>query len=316
MPMNHGLQSTLMLIVGLGVGAMGAVMMRGSLAGPEGSAEERVLVLESELKKAGNRIAALEAGGGGAHGGRTAREGFSDLAKRLQAGEKVTTDDVLAATQPLIRDLSPIFERMHAKQIRDQADAMSGEFARRYDLTDEQREGLKKWFSQQAEGQAREWANLVSREGTTMQDLAEAARAARVDEGLDGYMEGVLAGEKLETFRAERLAEKAGRVQQEADRAVSRVEDLVALDDAQRDQLFGAMARASQDYDPRMNFEGSAGVIEVGEPMARDAALREVLRDDQWQALEDHRAAMREQEAARLGEMGLSLPDNWDPIEW
>ena len=313
--MNAGMKSILPLAVGLGVGVMGASLFRGSLTGPEGSAEERVLVLESELKKAENRIAALEAGGGKGNE-RTAKEGFSDLARRLQAGEKVTPDDVLRATQPLIRDLSPIFERMHAKEIRDQADALSGELARRYDLTADQRESLKRWFAQQAEGQAREWANLVSREGTTLEDLAEAARSARVDDGLDAYMEGVLSGDKLATFQAERLAERAGRVQQEADRVVSRVESIVELDDSQRDQLFGAMARSSRDYDPQMSFEGAGGAIEVGGPTTRDEALRAVLRDDQWQAYEPHRAALREQEAARLGELGLSLPDDWEPMEW
>jgi len=313
--MNAGMKSILPLAVGLGVGVMGASLFRGSLTGPAGSAEERVLVLESELKKAENRIAALEVGGGKGSD-RTAKEGFSDLARRLQAGEKVTPDDVLKATQPLIRDLSPIFERMHAREIRDQADALSGELARRYDLTADQREGLKRWFAQQAEGQAREWANLVSREGTTLQDLADAAGDARVDDGLDAYMEGVLTGDKLETFRAERLAERAGRVQQEADRVVSRVESIVELDDSQRDQLFGAMARSSRDYDPQMSFEGAGGAIEVGGATTRDEAVREVLRDGQWQAYEQHRAALREQEAARLGELGLSLPDDWDPMEW
>jgi hypothetical protein len=65
-----------------------------------------------------------------------------------------------------------------------------------------------------------------------------------------------------------------------------------------------------------MSFEGAGGAIEVGGPTTRDEALRAVLRDDQWQAYEQHRAALREQEAARLGELGLSLPDDWEPMEW
>ena len=44
-----------------------------------------------------------------------------------------------------------------------------------------------------------------------------AARDMRPDDGLDEFMPHLLSGDKLASFQTERMAERAGRVQNEAD---------------------------------------------------------------------------------------------------
>ena len=51
------------LVIGLIVGVAGAILFLQSMPPKEGSAEERADKLEVELKRANNRVAALEGGG-------------------------------------------------------------------------------------------------------------------------------------------------------------------------------------------------------------------------------------------------------------
>ena len=67
-----------------------------------------------------------------------------------------------------------------------------------------------------------------------------------------------------------------------ADGKTQRLDRIVGLDDSQRDQVFGIMARGSSDYDPTMMLEGAAGGNIAASPAGtgRDAVLS-VLRPDQ-----------------------------------
>ena len=124
-----------------------------------------------------------------------------------------------------------------------------------------------------------------------------------------------LSGDKLTQFKTERMAERAERVQQDADRQVQRLDGIVKLDDEQRDQVFGIMARNSRDYDPEMQLEGIGGQIGSTPNGDRQQAMLSVLRPEQRQAYEDERVRRRQKAEEDLQEMGLSLPKNWDPIE-
>lgn len=125
------------LLIGLVVGGVGAVMFQQSLPGAEGSAEERVIRLERDLKRAQNQIAALEAADPGAkrRSGRTLADGARGIAEAFKEGRPVTPDDIFRATQPIFRDLAPIFDRMRVVQQRGEIDRMTGELSRKYDLT-------------------------------------------------------------------------------------------------------------------------------------------------------------------------------------
>ena len=194
-------------------------------------------------------------------------------------------------------------------------ESKTGELARKYNLTDSQQEALKGWFEQKAEDDAKAWSALMANESTTFEDMARASHDVRPDEGLDAFMATQLSGDKLTQFKTERMAERAERVQQDADRQVQRLDGIVKLDDEQRDQVFGIMARNSRDYDPAMQLEGIGGQIGTTPNGDRQQAMLSVLRPEQRQAYEEERVRRRQKAEEDLQAMGLSLPPNWDPIE-
>ena len=120
----------------IGVAGQRLLFMQ-SMPPKEGSAGgTRPRKLEVDLKNANNRVAALEAADphGRRRPGRTLADGARDIVQDLSDGKPVTPDDILRATQPLIRDLSPLFERMRAKQIERMSNSKMGELARKYSL--------------------------------------------------------------------------------------------------------------------------------------------------------------------------------------
>lgn len=310
------------LVIGLAIGIAGAVLFLQSMPPKEGSAEERVDKLEAELKKANNRVAALE--GADPHGrrrpGRTTADGIRNIAEDLRDGKPVTPDDVLHAMQPTIRNLAPLFDRMRAKELQRQSDSKAGELARKYSLTPAQQESLKQWLDQKAVDDAKRYTDLVSQEGTKLEDLAKAANDVRVDDGLDQYMEGTLRGEKLAAFKSDRMLERVDRVQQEADMKVTRLDSIVGLDDTQRGQVFGVMARGAHDFDPAMQFEGlGTDTAALPSGQSKQDAILAVLRPEQRQAYQDAQAKRREDARKDMEAIGLTLPDDSkmsDPLDF
>lgn len=302
------------LAIGLAVGGFGAILFRESLPGAAGSPEEQVRKLEAELKKAQNRIVTLQ-GSGRPKSGRTFADGARGIVEDIRAGRPVSPEDLFRASQPLLRDLSPIFDRIRIRQEKRNIDSRTGELTRKYDLTPEQEDQLKKWFEKKVEDDAKEFSELVANDRTTLEDLMKASQDDRWDKGLDEFMPSILGGEKLSEFQGDRMTEKVERVQQEADMRVQRVDSIVNLDHAQREQVFGIMARGSEDYDPAMVLEGASGDIGTTQGGDRNQAMLSVLRPDQRTAWETEREHRRQETWKEMSEMGLSMPPNWDPLE-
>jgi hypothetical protein len=192
---------------------------------------------------------------------------------------------------------------------------MTGELARKYSLSPENQEKLKKWFEWKMNEEAKRWTDLVSMDGVRVQDLMRASREARPDEGLELFMAGVLNPEQLSAFKTERLNERAQRVQQEADMKVQRLNSIVKLDDAQRDQVFGIMARGSKHYDPAMVLEGVTGEIGATPGGDRQAAMLAVLRPDQRAAYDAEQKRRRDAAAKDMEAIGLHLPADWQMLD-
>lgn len=313
------MRSLIALAIGLVVGVVGGILFFQSLPPQEGTAEERVGKLEVELKRANNQLAALQ--GGNSDGRRRPGRGLGDsvrgVAENIRDGKSVTPDDVFRATQPLIRDLAPLFDRLRVRELQRQSDAKAGEIARKYSLNPAQQESLKKWFDQNAAEEAKRYTAFISQDGTRLEDLAKASNDIRMDEGLDQYMESTLQGEKLTAFKSDRLVEKVKNVQREADMKVTRLDDIVGLDDVQRGQVFAMMARGAVDFDPAMQFEGlgvDTGALSSGKN-TQDAVLG-VLRPEQRQAYEEDRIQKRLAAQQELEAIGLTLPADFDSSDF
>ncbi len=297
-----------------------------SMPGAEGTPQERANKLEIELKRARSRIAALEAedssGRSTADGQsqrgrprRTLADGARTIAEDLREGRPVTPEDIFRASKPLLRDLAPLLDRLRVRKQHEVIDTLAGELSRQYDLTPAQQASLKQWFEDRSKQEAKRWTDLVAHDHTRLEDLMRASRDVRPDEGLATFMEGMLTGDKLATFKTDRMASRAERVQQEADMKVQRLDSIVGLDDAQRDQVFGAVARTSRDYDPAMRLEGVGVENGTAQGLSRQDAMLAVLRPEQRAAYEAERQRRREQAARDLEAIGLSLPDDWEMLD-
>ena len=306
-----------LLLIGLAVGGLGATLFRESLPGSEGSPEERANKLEAELKQARNRVAAFEAEAGpsGPDRKRTLADGARGIAEKIRAGHAVNPDDIFRASQPLMRDLAPLFDRMRMKDERRMIDSKAGELARKYDLSPQNQAALRQWFEEKSRAEAKRWTELIGRDGTRIEDIMRASRDVRPDEGLEKFMEGVLPPEKLAGFKAERMTERAGRIQSESDMMVQRLDSIVKLDEAQKDQVFGVVARSSKDYDPAMVLEGVTSGIGATPGGNRQEAMLSILTPDQRAAYEVERHRRYESAAEDMRAIGLTLPANWDMLE-
>ena len=314
---TQSLRTALPLVIGLAVGGLGVGLFQHSRPGEEGSPEKQIQHLESELQQARTRIAALEETRPRAarSPAQTAYDRGREIAQRLREGRTVSSDDLFRAAQPLLRDLSPLFERIAEQKFKQQADSLIGELARKYDLNPNQQDTLQKWFSEKSRADRKKWNDLISSDDTTYLQLVKSMRNDRTDEGMDPVMEGLLQGPQLEAFKAERLEERAQRVQQFADRQVQRINNIVRLDPAQTDRLFGIMAQSSPDYDASIRLEGSTGEIAPANMHPRDA-LKSVLRPDQLAIYEEDRQRRSAEVLREMNELGVQLPADWDEFEF
>ena len=317
MEMPQSIRSVVPLVIGLIIGSAGVGMFLQSMPGAAGSPEQRANTLEVELKKAYNRISALEGADPQHHrrAGRGVKDGLRDIAKDIREGRPVTPDDVFRATQPLLRDLAPLFDRMRLKDQKRMIESKTGELARKYDLTPQQQDSLKNWFEAKSAENSKRWSNLVSQDGTRIEDLVKASRDIRPDEGLDSFMENTLEGDKLASFKTERMAQRAGRVQQEADSKVARLDGIVHLDEAQRNQVFATAARSSRDYDPAMQLDGVSGDAGNAGSSNSQEAILSVLRPEQRAAYDAEQQRLRDEAQKDAASIGLTLPPNWNPLD-
>jgi len=304
-------------MIGLAVGGLGVGLFQHSRPGEAGSPEKQIQHLESELQQARTRIAALEETRPRAarSPAQTAYDRGRAIAQRLREGIPVSSDDLFRAAQPLLRDMSPLLERIVGQKFKRQSDSLMGELARKYDLNPNQQDTLQKWFSEKSRAEQKKWNDLISSDNTTYLQLVKSMRNDRTDEGLDAVMEGLLQGPQLEAFKAERLEERAQRVQFYADMQVQRINEIVRLDPAQTDRLFGIMAQSSPDYDSSIRLEGVTGEIAPANLHPRDA-LKSVLRPDQLSKYEDDRERRFMEVSREMNELGVQLPADWDEFEF
>lgn len=321
-PNRAGLSGARQLIgpgVGAALGVAGAVLYMQSLPPQEGSLRERAEQSEFALKSAERRISELERGAGTlrrSKPGQTFRDRARRVAEEIREGKLVDVDDVFDAFKPLMRDLSPLFDRMRARDQKKRLDTLAGEYSRRYQLTQQEQQALKGQLEKIAQESASRFTGVVTAENSSFEDLIRASRDLGRNDEIDAFMERTLQGERLQRFKSDRLTERIERVENEANRKMQRLDALVDLDRAQEDQVYVIMARGSRDFDPSMQFEGLNGNPPALPSEAnRNEAILSVLRPEQRGAYENHRRQLRQKTEEELGAIGLKLPENWDVFD-
>ena len=300
------------LVLGLFVGAFGGFLFSNSLPPEVGSVEEELEILRNSNAQNERRLRSYQ---------RNARRDTTPdelrrLARDVRDGKDISPDDLFATMKPWMRQMSPIFERMREVNEEDWADVRSSEWARQYALNASQRAQLKEWFRAQGAERAKALVAVIESKHSGFVDLIRATeydwRDAR---GADKLMEGFLKGDQLEEFKSGRLAERAESVQHEADRNLSRLDGIVALDAKQHEQLFGVLSRAAEDYQPGLNVDGLAGEDSALDRRQRDTEIRAALRRDQIEKLDEYQRNRRVEAEKEMRRMMMTLPKDWDLLD-
>jgi hypothetical protein len=312
--MKAKLSTILIFIVGAVLGAVVSVLLQRTLPPAASTAEERAAKLEHELKKTRTQFDELNDASPRKRFGNSDREGVRSIARAMKEGRPVTPDDIFNAFKPAMCDLAPLSERMRVLEAQRTAESLAGNFARNYGFNETQQKQLIDLLVANSESHAKEMTKLIESDHSSMRDYMKAEREFDRDTGVDAFMSRQLSGETLQAYQAERMQIKSDRVQSDADLQVQRVDGIVKLDDAQRDQMFLYMAQTSRDYDAQMQFEGLQGGTKKLPPnTSRQDAMLSVLRPEQRQAYDTHKQKQLDdarQEAARLG---LTIPNDWSP---
>ena len=307
------------LALGFIFGFAAAFAYQKTAAPPEGSVEDELERVEHKLRVEEARAAEFEARLNKRRVRDTSMDRARDLAQKLRDGEEVSLDDVFDMTKPMMRNLSPLIDRMRLVEQGEYFDTMAGELTRKYELSESQRVELKAFLQRRAEQNLAEYNAVIESDTSGLVDLIRTIDQDKNDVGgIDDFMEGTLSGEKLAAYREQRMDEKVKAVQSEADRNTERLDGIVGLSDEQRDEVFVLMARGADDYDPAMGFEGleaGAGAVRFGQKAERDDAFLKVLTAEQRVAFEEYKAAERLRAEEDMRKVGLTLPKDWDLLE-
>ena len=310
------MKQALGLIIGLLVGAAGALMFSKSISAEEGTPEERLEIAQHELHKAQRRIEVLEAITG-KRGPRDVKDGVRDIMQDIREGKDVSLDDVFSTMKPWMRNMAPLFDRMREINQQDWADNMTGEWTRKYNLNKSEQEQLRTWFLQKNQEKAAAFSEVVNSDTSGFVDFAKATEYNWQDtKGIEEVMGNILEGDELAEFNEQHAKKTAEQVQQEANRGLARLDEMVDLDEAQQDQVFGILARGAEDYQPgKFDYDGMGADQSALDRRARDEAIRSVLRPEQQLQFDERQAARRAEAEAEMRRVGLTLPNNWDLLE-
>jgi len=308
------LKKSLGLVLGLVVGCAGGYLFSKSQRPPPGSIQDRLELAEQEAAKSSREARALKAYVERAEGSGSSK--FRRLARDLKDGKEVSFDDILGSAKPWMRQVAPVMERVRKVNEAKWVDARVSEWTRNYTLTVAQRNELRGHFKKRSEGNAERITEVINSDQSGFVEFVQATENDWRDfEETNDLMEGFLKGEELEQFKEERLAKRVEAVQEEADRNLGRLDEIVTLNDEQQAELFRVMARGSEDYRPEVNPQDYRGATAPLDRVARDAAINGALTPDQREALNEHRENQLRKVAEQWELYQLAPPKDFDLLE-
>ena len=308
------LKKSLGLVIGLVVGLAGGYLFSKSQRPDPGSIQDRLEIAEQEAAKSGREARALKAYVKRAESSGSAE--FRRLARDLKDGKEVSFDDILGSAKPWMRQIAPVMERVRKVNEAKWVDARVSEWTRNYTLTLAERNELREYFKKRSEENAEKITEVINSDQSGFVEFVQATENDWRDfEGTSDLMESFLEGEELEQFKEERLAKRVDAVQEEADRKLGRLDEIVALSDEQQAELFRVMARGAEDYRPEVNPQDYRGETAPLNRMARDTAINGVLTPDQRKVLDEYRENQVREVAEQWERYQLAPPKDFDLLE-
>jgi hypothetical protein len=307
------MRTLLPLLAGLVIGALGVWLGRDSVLPPKKSPEARALELQAQLTEMRLRLAkidptqAREREDSGSTLGLGIRAALADV----KAGRPVDLNGLYQAIKPLMRDLSPLFDKIRLANEKRHFEWLAGSMTREYGLNESQSQALKTFLFERGEANAKAFNELAFSGKATLNDMIQATRQQPYDSQTDSFMETLLQEPRRSAYRKAKLIERAERVQSDADAKVARLDNIVQLDESQKDRVFSIAARSSSAYSPDMRLEG----VEEGEPFRggdRNQAINAVLRPEQQTRFDQWRESRVYEARNEFEQVGLQLPVGWE----
>lgn len=315
------MRSILGILIGVIVGAIGAVLFMQSLPAKKGSLQARADKAEFEWAKAEQEMQTLRAQLDPNRRKISQRQAMEGIAERIRSGKRVSLDDVFSGTmKPWMRDVAPLFDRGRVAGEKRRLNRLSGELTREYELDDRQQEALSAWLDQRAEANGNRFGEVLNDPDSGFVDFAkvmdERTSSQRYRRELDAFMATTLDEETLATYQLDRMTERVEWVQNEAEGRMQRLDSLVELDEEQQDQAFAILAHSSEHFDPSMQFDGVDSDVGGFQPGmdARDG-LNQILNTEQRQILEDREQERRAEVLREFQQVGLTPPRGWEEME-
>ncbi|MBK8038168.1 MAG: hypothetical protein IPK22_13710 [Verrucomicrobiaceae bacterium] len=311
--------SIISMLIGVLIGGTAVVMFDASFPPPEGSAEEKAAQLESELTRAQSRIAKLEAQipAKGVDLAATARGGISDILDDIKQGRPVDLEKLHHRLKPALREITPLFDLLRRRELKKEHARIAAHMGEAYKLNEAQQKALQQWLDEQAAQDAEKFLQTAYGENSRLEDLVKSMKHLEPRRGMDEFMERTLTGQEKQRYVSDRLAERAVKLENDANNRLQRLHQAVPLDQAQQDRVFAIMARSSPDYDPRLQLDIPLGndAAHIRPGADRAAAIMQVLRPDQRLQYEAYQQSQREAANRTAAEAGFKLPENWDVFE-
>ena len=299
------------LIIGTIVGLSGGILFMKSQRPEPESMEDRLELAEERAARSERQLSALRK-----YAERSERGGLRRLAQDLKDGKEVSFDEILGTAKPWMRQLSPVMERVRKVNEANWAESRVSEWTRKYDLSEAEKEELKEFFRGQSEANAEKITAVIESDQSGFVDFVQATDNDWRDfEGASDLMEGFLEGDELVAFRNERLENRVDAVQEEADRKLGRLDEVVGLDEAQQEELFRVMVRGSEDYRPEVNPDEYTGDASQLDRAARDRAIDAVLRPEQRAELDAYREERTREVEEQWRRYQLAPPRDFDLLE-
>ncbi len=315
--MSPDLRSGFLVLFGAALGAGGFWLSQPAPGSRAGEATPGEIALQNKLDNAQARISSLQMDLKKAGVAATATpvvESSDDKPIKDDGGE-LDLNDVFKESKPLLRRFAPILERMRREGQKGALDARVKDLAAKYKLNESQQAAVKRFLEDKADRDAALMQSVMLAKGTSLDQIMTAGQlAARSqNDGLDAFMTTVLTGDELKNYENTRLAERATSVTNEANHRMERLNAVVALDETQKDKIFGISARSHKDYDTGMKIDGVGsdnGAIAPGQ--SRDEAILAVLTPDQRQKYEADQTRRRDEATKRFRDLGIKPPANLD----
>jgi hypothetical protein len=200
-------------------------------------------------------------------------------------------NDLVNQSRPLLNSMVPMFTNMMKQGIDQQVERLTKEL----NLDTVQTDTLRQKLNAMGEQEMAEFSKRLNDPNTSPEDLIRRDGGVFAEEKLDEALKGTLTDEQYAGYSTKQLAQRAERLERQANGEVERLGGRLNLTEEQKDKVFQAVVTTSDNFDPALKVEtGSAADIPQG--LSREDAIRAVLTPEQVKIYDEDLSKRRDTE--------------------